>query len=697
MTDTSAGTSKSDRTSGKPAALIADHRLRPIVTLLLVGLVLFTAFRLGLSLARWSMIRDMGFRKLGLCFLLGLRYDMMVLGYVLLPLVVVLSVAPRKLFERPWFRKLLTIYGTIVITFQVVGESAGAGFFLYRGGRLDWQIHYLSNLSITLNTISKHYPIWLMGPFLAAIVYTSYRMVKRYFWRGGLRAYPGWRRWVQGVVLIALCVPACRGGLGRRPLRKGAAYITTNNLVTQLSMNDFFTVFKAMRAEVVEAWTGRMERGDYPFPQIADALATTRGLLHQPGDVPVKGKGSPLWRRSDTGRSRADYNVVLIIMEGMSCEPVGALGFSPSHTPHLDALCEEGMFFESMYAVGTRTNNGLVGVLCGHPDRLDRIPLIKKKRARGKFDTLPAQMRRRGYETFFFYAGEGGFDNMLPFFKGPGGIDHFIERSSFNDADLSAEMLAFGQDLPDELLFDRVADELDALSSRKFFAVVLTMSNHQPYVIPSGRIEQVPGDQVEARRLSAYRYADWAMGQFFRRARSSMWFDRTIFILVADHGHGLNQITPVDVPGFRVPCVFYAPGIIDPQRIPTVCSQVDVAPTLLAMLGGTYEHCFMGRNILAVDEGDGFAAMQCKGVPAFVRKDIALVLPPLPHNEQFPLPVLFRTDKYRMDPVAPAKADPAVVNRLQLQMLSYYAVAKHLYMTQARRDAASAPRTVGSR
>ena len=691
MTVTTTSKGISGRTSFRSAALIGNHRVRPIVILLLAGLVLFTGFRLGLSLARWGMIRDMGLRKISLCFLLGLRYDMMILGYVLLPLVVVLSLVPRKLFDRQWFLKLVNVYGTIVIMLEILGETVGAGYFLYRGGRLDWQIHYLSNPAITLTTISKHYPIWLLVPFLAATVYATYRLVKRHFWRGGLTTEPAWRRCIRVVVMIALCVLACRGGLGRRPLRKGAAYITTNNLVTQLSMNDFFTVFKAVRAEVVEAWTGRMERSDYPFPELGLALETTRGLLYRAGDAPVEGTRNPLRRRSDTGRPSADHNVVLIVMEGMSCEPVGALGFSPSYTPHLDGLCRQGLFFESMYAVGTRTNNGLVGVLCSHPDRLDRIPLMRKAHASGKFDTLPAQLRRRGYETFFFYGGEGTFDNMTAFFKGPGGINHFIERSSFNDADLPAEMLAFGQDLPDEMVFDRIADELDALGDRKFFATVLTMSNHPPYMIPSGRVEQVPGKELPAKRLSAYRYADWALGRFFERARASKWFDRTIFVLVADHGHWLNQLTPVDVPSFRVPCVFYAPGIIKPQRIRTVCSQVDIAPTLLALLGGAYEHSFMGRNVPAVEEGDGFAAMQCKGVPAFVRGGTALVLPPLPHNEQFPLAVLFRIGKYRMDPVAPARTDPAMVDRLQLEMLSYYAVAKHVYMTQTRRDATTSP------
>ena len=65
-------------------------------------------------------------------------------------------------------------------------------------------------------------------------------------------------------------------------------------------------------------------------------------------------------------------------------------------------------------------------------------------------------------------------------------------------------------------------------------------------------------------------------------------------------------------------------------------------------------------------------------------------LPPRPMHKDQPIPVLFRTDWYRMDPIAPDKADPKQLQALRKKMLSYYVPAKHLYVTQTyRRNAAA--------
>ncbi len=60
----------------------------------------------------------------------------------------------------------------------------------------------------------------------------------------------------------------------------------------------------------------------------------------------------------------------------------------------------------------------------------------------------------------------------------------------------------------------------------------------------------------------------------------------------------------------------------------TVASQTDIAPTILALLGGSYEHCFLGRNVLAVGGDEGFAVIHDENYLAFVRDDLALVAPP---------------------------------------------------------------------
>lgn len=664
---------------GRVAALLGDLRLKPLWVMLLTGWILFSGFRAGLFLARLFLARlgemaNLGPGNVARCFLMGMRYDAMVLGYAILPLVLVLSLARDRQFARPRFRRWVVAYATAIVTIGIFIEIIGVGFFLKFDERMDWKAfsYLFRHPKVVLGHIWNVYPIWLLLPAMAVICYVVYRMINRLFSRGHLAPTTLWRRAVQAVALTALCILACRGGL--RPLRRGSAYFTSNFLVTQLTMNNFVTMFHAAKNTLTEG--GEIER-EYSHPPVAEAVKTTAGMLFQAHDTPVQDGPNPLWRRTQTNRPRLDYNVVVIIMEGMSCRPVGALGYSPSHTPNLDGLCARGMFFERMYAAGRRTSRAMVAILCGHPD-LVGTTLLELERSQGKFLTLPSIFRERGYETLFVYGGDPEFDNMKGFFSA-GGIETFICEKQMDASQIPGE---WNWGLPDEVIFDKAAEEFDKLGDRKFFAVILTVSNHDPYTIPPGRVEELQGHDEDTKRLNGYRYSDWALGRFFRRIESSPYFGRTIFVLVADHAHNPNPAVSIDVPGYRVPCLFYAPAIIPPQRISTVCSQTDIGPTLLAVLGGSFEHCFMGRNVLAVAPGDGFAMMH-QGDLGFVRGDTALVLPPRPMQKDQPIPVLFRTDWYRMDPIAPDKADPRQLRSLQNEMLSYYVTARHLYMMQS--------------
>jgi phosphoglycerol transferase MdoB-like AlkP superfamily enzyme len=141
------------------------------------------------------------------------------------------------------------------------------------------------------------------------------------------------------------------------------------------------------------------------------------------------------------------------------------------------------------------------------------------------------------------------------------------------------------------------------------------MSFHRPFLFPPGRIQPVEPSHKYASELDAVHYGDWCIGQFMAKARSSSYFDRTMFVFVADHpgGHKEHPVTPTSN---RVPFLIVAPKLLAdrdvtlPQRVSAICSQTDVAPTILALLGGAYEHCFFGSSVLDRPAGAGRALMQ---------------------------------------------------------------------------------------
>jgi phosphoglycerol transferase MdoB-like AlkP superfamily enzyme len=242
-----------------------------------------------------------------------------------------------------------------------------------------------------------------------------------------------------------------------------------------------------------------------------------------------------------------------------------------------------------MYATGNRTVRGLEALSLSIPPTPGQST-VKRPRNEGLFST-GFLFRERGYDTKFIYGGYGYFDNMSAFFEGNGFTS--VDRTDFA-ADESPFANIWG--VADEGLFLRVLREGDAAhaAGTPFFFHVMTTSNHQPYTYPAGRIDIPSGTG----RAGAVKYTDWAIGKFVADARTRPWFDDTVFVIVADHtdnGRGYTQL-PVD--RYHVPCVVYAPKVVAPGRFDGVCSQIDVPPTLLGLLGFSYDTEFFGQDVL---------------------------------------------------------------------------------------------------
>ena len=647
------------------ARWLGGQRLRPIWTCAAILFAVFAAVRLGLGLSRWSLLGGaVGSDDVLRCFLLGVRYDAMPIGYALLPLVAALVLVSPAGLRRARFSQAVALYAAAVVTVFIGTEFFGIYFFLRFGRRLNYMAFaYLAHLE-TLRFMWHRYPMWGLIPVMPGLFLVCYWLFRRWFARGASVTWSPRGRLVLAGVLSGLCVLACRGGLQRRPLHLGSAYFSANQVVDQLTMNDFYTMFYAARNQLTD---GGHERQAYRLPTPSQAAAVVREMMLADDDEPLDHPANPLWRRSHGGALRRDMNVVVIIMEGLSGRPVGALGGSPSQTPHFDTLCEEGLFFERMYAVGARTSRAMVSVLCGHPD-LAGTSLMKRDRALGRFLTLPEILQDRGYRTMFVYGGQATFDNMSEFLSA-GGVDEIIDQNQMNEK-------AGNWGVPDEVIFRKAHERFQELGDERFFAAILTVSNHPPFDVPAGHTALLDNDADERNKmLNAYRYADWALGDFFRTARHARYFENTLFVLVADHGRSLDQARLVDVPGFRIPCLLYAPGVIAPGRVATVASQTDIPPTLLGLLGGPYDHCFLGRDVLRVAPDDGFALLHEDLCLAFVRGPLALTLPPRSAVGAR----LFRVGTTEMTPLAESPAGTVPAKTLAQQMLSYYTMASHLY------------------
>ena len=318
-------------------------------------------------------------------------------------------------------------------------------------------------------------------------------------------------------------------------------------------------------------------------------------------------------------------NVVLITVESLSASFLTAYGCEKSITPCLDTLMEHSMVFDRLYAVGNRTVRGLEALsLCIPPSAGESIVKRSDNQRDGK--TVGHLLARHGYQVQFIYGGDSYFDNMGDYF-GKNGYE-VIDRNQ-----MSQVTFANIWGVCDEDLYNKALEVFDdnAKASRPFFAQLMTVSNHRPYTFPEGKIE-FEGDTKC--RDAAVKYTDFAIGQFLNQAHHHAWFDNTIFIVIADHCASSAGKTSIPVDKYHIPCIVYAPKMIKPCHVETLCSQIDVMPTLMVMLHINEPTSFAGRNVFA----DTFwprAFMATYQDLGYMENDVLTVLTPMKEPSQF--------------------------------------------------------------
>ncbi|TIN32351.1 MAG: hypothetical protein E5Y10_34925 [Mesorhizobium sp.] len=286
-------------------------------------------------------------------------------------------------------------------------------------------------------------------------------------------------------------------------------------------------------------------------------------------------------------------NVILVGMESMSAEFMGTFGNPKRLTPNLDRLASEGLLFTEMRAIGTRTVRGLEAIALSVPPTPGQS--ILRRPGNDNLFTIGSVFQDSGYDTRFLYGGYGYFDNMNAFFSGNGfGI---VDRATMAAGDVH---FANAWGVSDEDLYDEVIRQADASAKagKNFFSFVMNTSNHRPFTYPAGAIDiPSPGG-----RDGAVKYSDYAIGELVKKASAKPWFRDTVFVFVADHTASVAGKVELDMNKYHIPCIIWSQGFVEPRRINRLASQVDIAPSLLALLQASYRSRFFGDDLIEADE-----------------------------------------------------------------------------------------------
>jgi len=379
-----------------------------------------------------------------------------------------------------------------------------------------------------------------------------------------------------------------------------------NRYENELSKAGIYSFFSAFRNnELSYADFYKTQDVAYSFKLVDDELMQTNDSLVS---EPVFSIHRLIKGKSEERKP----NVVCICIESLSADFLAEYGNTKHLTPNLDSLLQHSVSFERLFATGTRTVRGMEAISLSVPPSPGRS--IVKRKNNGNMHSIGEVFANKGYHCTFFYGGDGYFDNMNEFFGGNGfdivdrgrgylpGDTFTAKRSNIEDEEVSFEN-AWG--ICDEDIFNRVIKEADkhGQEGKPFFNFIMTTSNHRPYTYPENKIDIPSGTG----RDGAVKYTDFAIGDFIKHARQKPWFSNTVFIVLADHCASSAGKWELNVGKYHIPAIIYNLPETEPRKINTLCSQIDVLPTLFGFLNWNYDSYFYGEDVTKMDENQGRA------------------------------------------------------------------------------------------
>jgi phosphoglycerol transferase MdoB-like AlkP superfamily enzyme len=559
----------------------------PFVAMLILGLILLSASRIGLVFWKFDRVANTG--KLVEILLQGVRVDIIQLSLLaLIPLLLAPVLATQQLF-KVW-QKFSYVWVVAAITLLIFLEVSTPGFineYDVRPNRIF--VEYLKYPNEVFSMLWRGFKVEIFSVLISAsfTAWAAHRYMKPW-----LSMQPSWSNkkiWVIWPLIFILTAFGIRSSLGHRPANPAMFAITADSMVNSLVLNSGYSVVYATYSLLKETKSSDIY-GKMPREEILKLTGA------KDTDIPTLTTLTPSHKREKP------LNLVIILQESLGATFVESLGGTPV-TPNIERLKEQGIWFEQLYATGTRSVRGIEAVTAGFaPTPADST--VKLSKSQKNFFTLAALLEKRGYNTEFIYGGESHFDNMRSFFTG-NGFNHIVEQKDYKNP-----VFVSSWGVSDEDLLNKTHEQLLAhhKTGKPFFTLAFSSSNHAPFEFPDGRIELY--EQPKGTDNNAVKYADYAIGEFFKKAQQSEYWKDTVFLIVADHDIRVRGVSLVPVERFHIPGLILGADI-KPLRYKGMASQIDLPVTLLSLMGIEAQHPMTGRDLSSVaPDSLGRAMMQ---------------------------------------------------------------------------------------
>ncbi len=316
--------------------------------------------------------------------------------------------------------------------------------------------------------------------------------------------------------------------------------------------------------------------------------------------------------------------IFLTLIDAMRPDHMGSYGYDKPTSPHLDTLAAQGKRYTRVYVNAPWTRPSTTSFLTGQHASRHRTETAKTKLPKD-VKTLAQHLKKAGWTTAGFVAnGNGG--SLAGLQKG---FDVF--RDPTNTYTKKVRGKTYNGLPTGEFLIARTLEWLEGVKAEKLFVFLFLVDPHDPYYAPPELEKKFLGDykgKIRRRALWEYdndyplaerksmlaiydagiAYADLAMGQLFAGLKRMKLYDKSTFLVSADHGEGFGEH------GFylhahhfweeviKVPLIVAGPGI-KPGVDDRLADSLDVVATV-AELAGTPWQSIPGKSVLGPKESN---------------------------------------------------------------------------------------------
>lgn len=456
-------------------------------------------------------------------------------------------------------------------------------------------------LSIFLQGVTQYWYVTLFAlaaMTLLTVAFRSSRPEQEY-------SKPQWWFYLcEGLLFVAttyMIVIGMRGGFGRytRPITLSNALQYTNRpQETLLVLN---TPFALMRST---------EGSTYTDPQYFSAEELTQIMTpeHEGGE------------QSAVSDQQSAINVVVLILESFSSEYIGFYNHEAKdyegYTPFLDSLLAQSITWQKSFASGRKSIDAMPSVLSSIPMLIE--PYVVTPYSTNAVSSIADCLGREGYTTAFFHGAPNGSMGFQAYARSAGfqtyyGLDEYPESRRDYDGTWA---------IWDEPFLQFFAQQMSTMEE-PFMTAVFTASSHHPFRVPEAYKDTFPQGTLPIHQCIGY--SDHALRRFFAFAKTQPWFDRTLFVLTADHTNQLTRPEYTNALGlYRVPVAFYSPSRLPASQRTDVISQTDIMPSVLEELGYHKKYFAFGENAMTQSKKHNYAV--CYNHPVFqIMSDSLLV------------------------------------------------------------------------